>query len=1786
MFGNRIVKNATHVSGRVYSVEKKSASAPTSPHNDLEGRDATVAQKMKESPRMKRTFSESELQAVSSEMYRFVSCVSIYHVRNRKNALILPTKSEPTTILRVKSSENVDLSPENLLGSSETFHLGEHGTIDSCFVVQHWAALLLIDISGFTRLSQALGAEKTKTHCNLYFTRLLRVIRAFKGCTFKFLGDAMLILWILDPNATRTDRANTCRVALECAASVMSVGKYDAVDTQAESDEPYNVSLRLHCGLACGDIHYFRVGHSRRCDDLIGGSCFGQLSKCLEGSKRGEVVVSEELHDLILLHSFGDLSSFFFPRHDLWEFLWSNTVSRENNAENGPSTRDGFSLKRRASQLTNSLSLRRFSLYGGNTSKRVAPKILGSSLTRRRGVSDDEYNSEDDAMSNARLKIAIDRVKTLLPKCTLAVDAADVQLDAYKSFLQHSKKHSNSHQSDVNEKDDTKRRDMDDLTRRNRHRLLQELSRQFQRGTTISRSAEIQFEIRALVPEVTREAFDHDMSHLMASMANVTTLFVNMNFLIKFLDQGSLDMIQRVFTIVLDTLSSEGGVLRQYVRDDKGCVAIGVFGAHSHSFVDNAPRALRAAFTILARLEEETSMKGSVGIATGHAFCGLVGAEHRFEWVVMGPSVNLAARLMGKAAAGHVFIDDQTFRLCRSHAKDFRFNNLAPVNAKGYQQPVPVYEPMRRGTGDVIDQDEESASTLDLFGSERKHPEIEHVSSTLVKRLSSLTIFEKLLLRVAAVISLLEGDSEDSTDSSGEFSLGALTLAMTMLGYGHDVHKIQVALESLIREPAVVVLSSTKTTNDRCSDVDSSSKSNGDRSVSPLMWEASDDVRLAEKETGMKMQGDTLVLVIRALTSHHLFRRMSKAQLTQLAMAMRPMRVAPGEYIFKQGDTTDGYFVLEKGSVSVIVDGHAVKTLGEGRSFGELALLYNTPRSASIVVSQYEPSSSSSPSSKRNEGCSNGGVAVPQRTLTKSVSFFSPRTKRRTSSGANRGGDVKKSQKSGICKLWVLCRKQFLKYVKQTYNFSNDHLASLIYSKLLTTQRENLHSIVASISNGAIPLHSVAFHVIRSNLSPLRKIVALEDVAKRALKNKHHAISAKILWLLVFYAIHGFDTSSKIVDNRRGAALLCFMKEDLGKDVRTMMKRLKYHARRGSFDRSVRTVIPLSVSQSAMCECLLPGHCLQALEFSESFESACAHMSAGNSNGDNYDDANDECSAGQHTGSDEAFNRFARWMLALAWSCVQLHEPRLAFNICSIVLVYLDLPTPKVPVEINSTRSLLFCATQCAFLRPTEKIRRNMSLMPEVVRNIAVDTYRLAHSSLLKIDEVCNVDKVRVETFTECYKHCESLIEACEAELEKESNSHGSKMRVPLYRFLEPHASKTTTSFIDIVDWNTFDIFEFASSNQGPLFSTLFLTLFHDRGFDVLNKINVKIDSLVDSLDEAQRTYENPVGLGTLNFYHNALHGADVMCSAASLITKLESKWLSDGAMTPLVTFAVGISALLHDYRHPGVNAGFLNASSHPLAGKYPTSTLENMHAAETLQLLERHGVLKCFEDISDRVHFRHLVTNLILSTDFSRGLRTVEQIQKMSKKRSRRVLSTYRSNQRAGSVANRSAVAHETETVKANISTVLGLILECSDLAHPAKPLRIHQRWSVMVTQEFYNQGKLERDVGLEVSPMCKAQGEDAKRNFKWSKGQQCFIEYLVQPKYEALSHVCEKSKDTWTAELIGNHAFWGGRSALCHFENLSQDVGKDACFAMALSQCRNKGRSSLREYRPKMTL
>jgi cGMP-dependent protein kinase len=61
---------------------------------------------------------------------------------------------------------------------------------------------------------------------------------------------------------------------------------------------------------------------------------------------------------------------------------------------------------------------------------------------------------------------------------------------------------------------------------------------------------------------------------------------------------------------------------------------------------------------------------------------------------------------------------------------------------------------------------------------------------------------------------------------------------------------------------------------------------------------------------------------------------------------------AKDEYVFKQGDNPSCFFIVYEGLVAVEIGGVEKKRIKPSEGFGELALLYSAPRSASIKAVQ------------------------------------------------------------------------------------------------------------------------------------------------------------------------------------------------------------------------------------------------------------------------------------------------------------------------------------------------------------------------------------------------------------------------------------------------------------------------------------------------------------------------------------------------------------------------------------------------------------------------------------------------------------------------------------------------------------------------------------------------------------------------------------------------------------------------------------------------------------------
>jgi hypothetical protein len=81
-----------------------------------------------------------------------------------------------------------------------------------------------------------------------------------------------------------------------------------------------------------------------------------------------------------------------------------------------------------------------------------------------------------------------------------------------------------------------------------------------------------------------------------------------------------------------------------------------------------------------------------------------------------------------------------------------------------------------------------------------------------------------------------------------------------------------------------------------------------------------------------------------------IFAPLPGATLEHLAATLKPAAFQPGERIFAQGDPGERFYVIDAGAVRVEVDGRPANELQPGEAFGEIALLRESPRTATITA--------------------------------------------------------------------------------------------------------------------------------------------------------------------------------------------------------------------------------------------------------------------------------------------------------------------------------------------------------------------------------------------------------------------------------------------------------------------------------------------------------------------------------------------------------------------------------------------------------------------------------------------------------------------------------------------------------------------------------------------------------------------------------------------------------------------------------------------------------------------
>jgi class 3 adenylate cyclase/tetratricopeptide (TPR) repeat protein len=144
-------------------------------------------------------------------------------------------------------------------------------------------------------------------------------------------------------------------------------------------------------------------------------------------------------------------------------------------------------------------------------------------------------------------------------------------------------------------------------------------------------------------------------------------------------------LMRSYFDAARGALERHGGGVEKFIGD----AVVGMFGV-PEAHEDDALRACRAALEI-QDLSGKLGISLRVGVNTGEVVAGDAAHREMFasgDAVVLGDSVNVAARLEQAAAPGEVLIGEETYRLVRGAV---RVEPVAPIEAKGKSAPLSAF---------------------------------------------------------------------------------------------------------------------------------------------------------------------------------------------------------------------------------------------------------------------------------------------------------------------------------------------------------------------------------------------------------------------------------------------------------------------------------------------------------------------------------------------------------------------------------------------------------------------------------------------------------------------------------------------------------------------------------------------------------------------------------------------------------------------------------------------------------------------------------------------------------------------------------------------------------------------------------------------------------------------------------------------------------------------------------------------------------------------------------------
>ena len=199
--------------------------------------------------------------------------------------------------------------------------------------------------------------------------------------------------------------------------------------------------------------------------------------------------------------------------------------------------------------------------------------------------------------------------------------------------------------------------------------------------------------------------------------------------------------------------------------------------------------------------------------------------------------------------------------------------------------------------------------------------------------------------------------------------------------------------------------------------------------------------------------------------------------------------------------------------------------------------------------------------------------------------------------------------------------------------------------------------------------------------------------------------------------------------------------------------------------------------------------------------------------------------------------------------------------------------------------------------------------------------------------------------------------------------------------------------------------------------------------------------------------------------YYNSTHAADVLHVTHFILSQCGAAAI----FSPLTTFAILVSAMIHDAGHDGLNNLFhQNAQTDRALAFNDQSVQENYHCTTILSNIAKNSHINILEPLTleQAKEARRLLVLMTLGTDMKHHFKHVQEL--------------------TATIEVHGTELAGWESSPAACDQLCVAVVHAADIANTCRDFAMARGWADRLMREFAAQGERERALGLPVSPLC----------------------------------------------------------------------------------------------------